>query len=70
MEIYYLINGKKYLDTHLLRQKLDLTKWELQVVMNTYQFPESEIVNIQNRKLYSVRVLEDLVKKLLIANEG
>jgi len=70
MEIYYLINGKKYLDTHLLREKLDISKWELQVIMDTYQFPESEIVMIQNRKLYSVRVLEEFVKKLLKANEG
>jgi len=65
MEIYYEINGKKYLDNYLLRQKLDLNKSEMQVVLKTYDFPENEVIRLQNRKLYSMSILNELVEKLL-----
>ena len=70
MDIYYIINGSKYLDTYLLREKLELNKSELQHLMTTYQFPQNEIITLQNRKLYSMNSLNDFIVKLLaITNE-
>jgi len=65
MEIYYEVNGKKYLDNYLLRQKLDLNKSEMQAILNTYNFPENEVIRLQNRNLYSMSILNQLVEKLL-----
>ena len=65
MEIYYEINGKKYLDSYLLRQKLDINKSEMQVILNTYNFPENEVVKLQNRKLYSITILNQFIEKLI-----
>ena len=65
MEIYYEVNGKKYLDNYLLRQKLDLNKSEMQVILKTYNFPEKEVIKLQNRNLYSISILNQLVEKLL-----
>jgi len=65
MDIYYLINGKKYMDTFLLREKLELNKSELQHLMKRHHFPESEIINIQNKKLYSVNGLSQYIERIL-----
>jgi len=65
MEIFYEINGKKYLDSYLLRQKLDINKSEMQVILNTYNFPENEVVKLQNRKLYSMNILNQFIETLL-----
>ena len=69
MEIYYLINGQKYMDTYLLRDKLDLSKSELQHLMKTYHFPESEIIKIQNKNLYSLNGLHGYIENLIKRNE-
>jgi hypothetical protein len=66
MEIYYLINGKKYMDTFLLREKLELNKSELQHLMKRHHFPESETITIQNKKLYSVNGLSEYIENILI----
>lgn len=70
MDIYYLINDKKYMDTYLLREKLELNKSQLQQVMKVYQFPQSEVVNIQNKKLYSLNGLNEFIEMILESNEG
>ena len=69
MEIYYLINGEKYMDTFLLRDKLELNKSELQHLMRNFNFPENEILKLQNKKLYSVKGLNEYIEMLIKNNE-
>lgn len=38
MDIFYLINGKKYLDNYQLRERLQLNKSEIQKLMDFYPF--------------------------------
>jgi len=69
IQTYYVINGKKYLDTYQFRLILDLKKFELQHLMNTFQFPEEEVINVQNKKLYSLNVLRAFIEKIISKNE-
>ena len=69
MEIYYLINGEKYMDTYLLRNKLELNKSELQHLMRNFTFPENEVLKLQNKKLYSVKGLNEYIEMLIKNNE-
>lgn len=68
MEIYYLINGKKYLDNYLLRQRLQLNRSEIQKLLDNYPLPKDEIVNIQNKKLFSLSGIHSLIETLLEKN--
>jgi hypothetical protein len=65
MKLYYVINGTRYLDNYLLRERLDLSKSTLQQLINHHQFNDHDIVRLQNRKLYSIESLKPFVKKLL-----
>ena len=65
MEIYYLINDKKYLDNYQLREQLQLNKSEIQKLMETYHFPENEVVKIQNKRLFSLNGLNEYIEMLL-----
>ena len=68
-DIYYLINGERFLDNYLLREQLQMKKGDLQHLMETYTFPESEVVIIQNKKLYSMNILTQFVENLIERNE-
>lgn len=57
---------KNILDNYLIREKLDLNKSELQHLMKRHHFPESETINIQNKKLYSVNGLSQYIEMILI----
>jgi hypothetical protein len=65
MDIFYLINGKKYLDNYQLRQRLQLNKSEIQKIMDCYPFPGNEVVKIQNKKLYSLNGLNEYLEMIL-----
>jgi len=69
MEIYYLINGKKYLDNYLLREQLQLNKSEIQKLLNANPLPNNEVITIQNKKLYSSSGLCSLIETLLKKND-
>lgn len=69
MEIYYLINNRKFLDNYLIRKTLDISKSDLQQLMKTFKFPENEIMILQNKKLYSKDILNDFIENL-IENNG
>ena len=69
MEIYYLINGKKYLDNYLLREQLQLNKSEIQKLLDTYPLSKDEIVTIQNKRLFSLSGIKSLIETLLEKNE-
>ena len=69
MEIYYLINNRKFLDNYLIRKSLDISKSDLQQLMKSYKFPENEIIILQNKKLYSKDILNDFIENL-IENNG
>ncbi len=69
MEISYLIDGKKYIDSYLIRERLGIKKFELQHILNTYHFPESEVVNFQNKKLFSLDAMTEFIKMILEKNE-
>jgi len=68
MDIYYLIDEKKYLDNFQLRERLNMNKSEIQKLFETYQFPNDEIVRIQNKKLYSLNGLNEYIEMLLEGN--
>jgi len=69
MEIYYLINEKKYFDNFLIRENLGLNKSEIQHLMKRYHFPEKEVIKLQNKKLYSLTGLNEYIERLLDGNE-
>lgn len=69
MEVYYLINGKKYLDNYLLRGQLQLNKSQLQKLLDAYPLPKDAIVNIQNKKLFPLSSIKLLIETLLEMNE-
>jgi hypothetical protein len=69
MEIYYLIDGKKYLDNYQLREQLQLNKSEIQKLMEVYAFPKNETFNIQNKKLYSLSGITSFIELILKKNE-
>ena len=69
MELYYVVNGKKYLDNYLIREKLNVSKSLLQHLINHYPFNDCDMVVIQNRKLYSIDSLKLFVENLLEENE-
>ena len=69
MEIYYLINEKKYFDNFLIRENLGLNKSEIQHLMKRYNFPEKEVIKLQNKKLYSLTGLNEYIERLLDGNE-
>lgn len=69
MEIYYLINGQKYLDNYLLRERLQLNKSEIQKLLDAYPLPKNEIVSIQNKKLFPLLSVRSLIETLLERNE-
>lgn len=70
MRKYYVIDDKKYLDTYFLRDALSLNKSELQQIMVTFHFPDKETVEIQNRKLYSVNIINMFLETLIKKYEG
>ena len=65
MKIYYIINGEKFLDNYQLREQLQLNKSEIQKLMETYHFPENEVVKIQNKRLFSLNGLNEYIEMLL-----
>lgn len=65
MEVYYLINDRKYLDSYLVRKNLNLNKSEFQHIMNRYAFPPSEMVRLQNKRLYSLTGLTHFLEMIL-----
>jgi hypothetical protein len=69
MDIYYEINGKRYMDNYIIRQRFKMNKWELQQLMNTYPFPDKEVMKIQNKNLYSLKGLQDYIETILENNE-
>ena len=69
MEVYYLVDGERYIDTHILRDKLDINRSELQYLMKNIKFPQSEIIKHQNRNLYSEKGLRNYIEMILKNNE-
>ena len=69
IQTYYVINGKKFLDSYQFRQILDLKRFELQYLMKYYDFPKDEIIMVQNKKLYSINVLRAFIERLIEKNE-
>ncbi len=62
---YYVVNDRKYLDRHLIRENFNLTKSALQYLLSRYEIDESEIENLQNKKLYSIEAVYSLVENIL-----
>ena len=67
--MYISINGEKYMDTFLLRTMLELTKSQLQHLLNTYNFPDDKIIKLQNRKLYKLSEVNEYLKMVIMNNE-
>ena len=67
--INYVINGKEYLDTTMLRNELKLTKSQFQYLERTYPFPIEETLAYQNKKLYSIEGITSYLEKVLEIEE-
>ena len=65
IQINYVVNGKDYLDTRMVRNELKITKSQFQYMEKNNPFPESEILLYQNKKLYSIEGLKTYLEKLM-----
>jgi hypothetical protein len=64
MEIYYTIDNKRFLDVYMIQDRLSISKSYFQRITRKYPIKKDEIIKIQNKKLYSIDSLIDIVKNL------
>jgi hypothetical protein len=64
MEIYYTIGNKRFLDVYMIKYRLSISKSYFQRITRKYPIKSDEIIQIQNKKLYSIDSLIDIVKNL------
>jgi hypothetical protein len=62
--IYYVIDNKNYTDGYLIRESLGISKSAFQFLIGHYGIEQSEIVYLQNRKLYSIESIQKLIKRI------
>jgi hypothetical protein len=64
MEIYYTIGNRRFLDVYMIQDRLSISKSYFQRITKRYPIKGEEIIQIQNKKLYSIDSLIDIVKNL------
>jgi len=64
MEIYYTIDNRRFLDVYMIQDRLSISKSYFQRITKKYPIKNDEIIKIQNKKLYSIDSLIDIVKNL------
>jgi hypothetical protein len=69
MEICYIIENRRFLDVFMIQDRLCITKSDFQRITKKYPIKSDEIIRLQNKKLYSVESLIDIVKNLMKENE-
>jgi hypothetical protein len=69
MEIYYTIRNKRFLDVYMIQDRLSISKSYFQRITRKYPIKSDEIIQIQNKKLYSIDSLIDIVKNLITEYE-
>lgn len=67
--MYYLIDGKKYLDNYMIRERLNISKSLFQQITKKYEAKERGIIKIQNKTLYSTSCLVEILKILISEND-
>ena len=65
----YVVNNIEYFDAYMIKEQLDLTKSEWQHLLNMYPFPESQIIRLQNKKLYSAQALTEYLEAVMAFEE-
>lgn len=68
MRMYYLINNRKYLDNYMIRERLNISKSLFQQLTKKYKIEESEIIRLQNKTLYSIVGVVDILTKVVKEN--
>lgn len=68
MRMYYMVGNKKYLDNFMIRQQLTISKSLFQQLTRKY-IKSNEVIKIQNKHLYSIDSIIDVLKKVVKENE-
>jgi hypothetical protein len=68
MKMYYLVGNKRYLDNYMIREQLTISKSLFQHISRKY-LKTNEVIKIQNKHLYSIESIVDVLKKVVKANE-
>ena len=64
MEIYYTIGNRRFLDVYMIKDRLSISKSYFQRITRKYPIKSDEIIQIQNKKLYSIDSLIEIVQNL------
>jgi hypothetical protein len=68
MRMYYMVENKKYLDNFMIRQQLTISKSLFQQLTRKH-IQSDEVIKIQNKHLYSIESILDVLKKVVKENE-
>ena len=69
MDMYYLIEDKKFLDNYMIRERLNISKSLFQHLTKKYKIEDNEIVRLQNKTLYSIGGIVEILKKVVEESE-
>jgi len=69
MNMYYLIEDKKFLDNYMIRERLNISKSLFQHLTKKYKIEDNEIVRLQNKTLYSIGGIVEILKKVVEESE-
>jgi hypothetical protein len=64
MKIYYSINDQRFIDQYMITDRLQITKSLFQKITKKYPIESKDILRLQNRNIYSVDSVLELVKKI------
>jgi hypothetical protein len=67
--MYYLIEDKKFLDNYMIRERLNISKSLFQHLTKKYKIEDNEIVRLQNKTLYSIGGIVEILKKVVEESE-
>ncbi len=65
MKMYYLIEDRKFLDNYMIRERLNISKSLFQHLTKKYKIEDTEIVRVQNKTLYSIGGIVEVLKKIV-----
>ena len=69
MNMYYLIEDKKFLDNYMIRERLNISKSLFQHLTKKYKIEDNETVRLQNKTLYSICGIVGILKKVVEESE-
>jgi hypothetical protein len=69
MKMYYLIEDRKFLDNYMIRERLNISKSLFQHLTKKYKIEDKEILRVQNKTLYSIYGVVEVLKKVVNESE-